>query len=44
MNRVTIEGDRPKGDGPPADISELRRYLSPPLSEFEATRARRDND
>ena len=44
MNRVTIKGDRPKGDGPPADIAELRRYLSPPLSEFEATRAKRDND
>ncbi len=44
MHRVTIKGDRPMGDGPPADISELRRYLSPPLSEFEATRAKRDND
>ena len=44
MHRVTIKGDRPAGDGPPADIAELRRYLSPPLSEFEATRARRDND
>lgn len=44
MHRVTIKGDRPAGEGPPADISELRRYLSPPLSEFEATRAKRDND
>ncbi len=44
LDRITIRGDRPVGDAPPADIDDLRRYLSPPLSEFEATRAKRHND
>lgn len=44
LDRVTVRGDRPVGDAPAADISELRRDLSPPLSDFEETRARRHND
>ncbi len=44
LDRITIRGDRPIGDVPPVDVSDLRRYLSPPLSEFEATRAKRHND
>lgn len=41
MERVTICGDRPIADGEPADPSELRRYLMPPLSEFADTRKKR---
>ena len=44
LDRITIKGDRPIGDAPAADISTLRLYLSPPLSEFEATRAKRHSD
>ncbi|MCL4798937.1 MAG: TauD/TfdA family dioxygenase [Burkholderiales bacterium] len=44
MERVTIRGDRPVGDAPPADPAELRRYLMPPLTAFEATRAKRQHD
>jgi len=44
MERVTIRGDRPVGDAPPADPAELRRYLMPPLAAFEATRAKRQHD
>ncbi|MFQ5971283.1 MAG: TauD/TfdA dioxygenase family protein [Alphaproteobacteria bacterium] len=41
MERVTIAGDRPKGDGKPADPSELRRYLMPPVMSFEGRKKRR---
>jgi taurine dioxygenase len=44
LDRITLRGDRPTGDAPPADPSELRRDLSPPLSEFAETRAKRQND
>jgi taurine dioxygenase len=44
LERVTVRGDRPVGDAPPPDRAELRRDLSPPLSEFGATRAQRQND
>jgi len=44
LERVTIRGTRPVGDSPAADPAELRRDLSPPLSEFGATRAKRHND
>ncbi len=44
LDRVTLRGVRPVGDAPPPDRSEVRRDISPPLSEFEETRARRDND
>lgn len=44
LDRITLRGTRPVGDAPPADISELRRDLSPPLSDFKGTRARRQND
>ena len=44
LERVTLRGERPYGDGPPADPTELRRDLSPPLSSFGATRAKRQND
>ena len=43
MERVTIRGDRPVGDAKPADPSEVRRYLSPPVMEFE-TRQKRQHD
>jgi len=41
MERVTICGDRPFGDGKPADPSELRRYLMPPITEFSDSRKKR---
>lgn len=44
MERVTIKGDRPVGDAPPADPADLRRHLMPPLTAFEATRAKRQHD
>lgn len=44
LERVTVDGDRPIGDAPPPDRGEIRRDLTPPLSEFVATRARRQND
>ena len=44
MERVTIKGDRPVGDGAPADPSELRRYLMPPITEFTKTRQKRLHD
>jgi alpha-ketoglutarate-dependent taurine dioxygenase len=44
LDRITLRGDRPFGDVPPAEITELRRDLSPPLSDFGETRARRQND
>jgi taurine dioxygenase len=44
MERVTIKGDRPAGDGPPADPADLRRHLMPPLTAFGATRAKRQHD
>ncbi|MEJ5990897.1 TauD/TfdA family dioxygenase [Ramlibacter sp. PS3R-8] len=34
MERVTIAGTRPIPADPPADESDLRRYLMPPLSKF----------
>jgi taurine dioxygenase len=40
MERVTIKGDRPVGDAPPADPSEIRRYLSPPVMAFEGRQKR----
>jgi hypothetical protein len=43
MERVTIKGDRPVGDAKPADPSEVRRYLSPPVMEFE-TRQKRQHE
>ncbi len=44
LDRVTLRGVRPVGDAPPPDRSELRRDISPPLSEFAETRAKRQND
>jgi taurine dioxygenase len=44
MERVTIRGDRPIGDAPPADPSELRRYLMPPVVAFNATRQKRQHE
>jgi taurine dioxygenase len=40
MERVTIKGDKPVGDAPPADPSEIRRYLSPPVMAFESRQKR----
>ena len=34
MERVTVRGTRPVADQPPAEPSDLRRYLMPPLSAF----------
>jgi taurine dioxygenase len=34
MERVTIAGTRPIPADPPAEASDLRRYLMPPLSQF----------
>ncbi|HSH06516.1 MAG TPA: TauD/TfdA family dioxygenase [Burkholderiales bacterium] len=44
MQRVTIAGDRPVGDAPPADPGTLRRYLMPSITAFEATRRERQHD
>lgn len=44
MERVTVGGDRPIADAPPADPSEIRRDLMPPLTAFEASRRKRQND
>jgi taurine dioxygenase len=41
MERVTVKGDRPIGDGTSAKPSELRKFKMPPLSSFEQSRARR---
>lgn len=35
MERVTIKGTRPIAADPPADPSDLRRYLSPPVTQFK---------
>lgn len=43
MNRVTIKGEKPVGDGPPADPKTLRRYLSPPVMKF-ASRQKRQHE
>jgi taurine dioxygenase len=34
MERVTISGTRPVAAEPAAALSDLRRYLMPPLSQF----------
>ena len=34
MERITIAGTRPLAADPPADPSDLRKYLMPPLSDF----------
>jgi taurine dioxygenase len=44
MERVTIKGDRPVADAPPPDPGELRRYLMPPLTAFEASRRKRHHE
>ena len=44
IERVTVRGDRPIGDAPPADPSELRRYLMPPITAFEGIRRKRQNE
>lgn len=40
MNRVTIQGDRPVGEGPAADLKSVRRFLSPPVMEFQSRQKR----
>jgi len=44
MERVTIAGDRPLGDAPPADPKDLRRFLMPPITAAGETRARRQHE
>ena len=44
MERVTIGGGRPFGDGEPADPKELRRYLMPPISDFKNSRQKRQHE
>ena len=41
MERITIAGDIPVGEVEPADPSELRRYLMPPLVAFQNSRQKR---
>ena len=43
MERVTNSSDRPVGEAEPADPSELRRYLMPPISAFQRTHQKRLN-
>lgn len=40
LHRITIKGDKPIGDAKPADPSEVRRYLSPPVMAFDARQKR----
>lgn len=44
LERVTVSGDRPYGDGEPADPSELRRYLMPPITDFAGSRKKRHHE
>ena len=44
MERVTIKGERPIGDGPPADPSEIRRHVMPPIIEYSQTRQKRQHE
>jgi len=44
MERVTIVGERPIGDAAPADPSDLRRYLMPPVMAFDQTRQKRQHE
>ena len=40
MERITIQGQRPLGVGKPAKLSEVRRYLSPPVMAFKSRQKR----
>jgi len=44
MERVTIGGTRPINAYPPADPSEVRRYLMPPVMSFDETRQKRQHE
>ena len=44
MERVTIKGTKPVGDGPAANASDLRRYLMPPVTAFDASRQKRQHE
>ncbi len=44
MERVTIAGTRPTAAAKAADPSELRRYLMPPVTAFEASRQKRQHE
>lgn len=44
MERVTIGGTRPLAAAKAADPSELRRYLMPPVTAFEASRQKRQHE
>jgi taurine dioxygenase len=44
IERVTVRGDRPVGDAPPPDPSELRRSLMPSVTEFENVRRKRQHE
>jgi len=44
MERVTMKGSRPIAAGAAADLSELRRYLMPPISAFETSRQKRQHE
>ncbi|MEM7404728.1 MAG: TauD/TfdA family dioxygenase [Pseudomonadota bacterium] len=44
MERVTISGDRPLGDGNPASADDVRRDLMPPIESFVGQRATRQNE
>lgn len=44
MERVTIGGTRPVPAAEPADPSDLRRYLMPPLSQFRGRAQKRQHE
>ena len=44
MERVTIKGDKPFGDGEPATVDDIRRDLMPPIESFVNERAVRQNE
>lgn len=41
LERVTISGDKPIGDGEPADPAELRKNIMPPINDFNESRVKR---
>jgi len=44
MERVTVKGEVPVGEGPPADPAEIRRDLMPKITDFVSTRQKRQHE
>jgi taurine dioxygenase len=44
LHRVTLKGDRPRGDGPAVDPATLRKFKMPPLAQNDATRMKRHSE